>query len=198
MAKNQTTAPIKSTAKNASVPWLRHDLLWVAAAQFLLVGAYVLTTVIYDSWNLLPHDAVSQRWSAACVLIGISIIVWFATKSLRTSNDLYYRGMLYALVVADIIFASYNVFWERGMASKSVMLFAVPILVAAVARSRAALVATATLCVAAYSSATVRYFTLHYGEGFRVQLYGEILFYSALMFVFVAILAVLLRPSSSE
>jgi len=192
MARKQTP---KSTTSSAG--WLRSDVSWALGANFLLIAAYIVTTIIFDSWNLIPHDAVEQRWTAAGMLLALNAVVWFAARSIRTRGDVVYRAALYTLVIADIIFASYNIFWERGMASTSVVLFAVPIIMAAIARSRTALLTATVLAVAGYSTAAVRYFNQHYGEGFRVQLYGYVFFYSALMFVLAALLAILIRPNRS-
>jgi len=81
------------------------------------------------------------------------------------------------------------------MASKSVALFVVPIVSAALVRSRSLLLATASLSIAAYSVAAVRYFFDNYGQGLRVELYGEVAFYSAFIFVIAGLLMISFRSA---
>jgi hypothetical protein len=100
------------------------------------------------------------------------------------------------LILADIGFAATNIYWERGMASRSVVLFAVPIITAATLRSRSILLAAAALSMVAYTTAAVRYFYQHYGEGYRVELWGNLLLYSAIFFVLGWLLMVIIRPTN--
>ena len=135
--------------------WLQTTAVRVTRVHFLYIAAYIAATVVFDSWNLYTHKAVSQLWTAAGILLVVNTILWFFARMKFSSSSVYAFAVL-ALILADIIFASYNVYWQRGLASKSVMLFAVPIVTAAVLRSRSTLLATTTLCAAAYSIVSVR------------------------------------------
>jgi len=84
------------------------------------------------------------------------------------------------------------------MASLSVSLFFVPIIIVAALRSQGLLVATALLSGAAYSTAAVRYFNDNYGEGFRVQLWGTVVFYSFVFFVMAWLLIAVLHTPKRE
>jgi hypothetical protein len=191
-SKSALKAAAKTTGPNS---WLQNATVRATRIHFLYIAAYILNIIMFDSWNLIPHDAVAQRWTAAGLLLGVNTVLWYVAR-MKFNGTRLYTTMLWVLITADIAFAGYNVFWQRGMASKAVMLFAIPIITAAMTRSRSAVLATATLCTAVYTTAAVRYFNLHYGEGFRVELYGEILFYSAVFFVIVWLLFVLIRPGS--
>ncbi len=161
---------------------LQHLVLRLTRVHFLYVAAYMLAIIIFDSWNLLAHEAVVQRWTLVAGLLFVNIAIWYASR-LKVSNQAFCKALLITLLTADIIFAAVNVYWQRGMASKEVMLFVVPIIAAGLARSRSLLLGVTALSVGAYSLAAVKYFHENYGQGFRVQLYGEIFFYGALMFV---------------
>ena len=176
MVKNQT-ASIADSAQRAT------------RAHFLFVAAYMLASIIFDSWNLIAREAVGRRWLAAGLLLALNTILWYLahTRLRRASN---YQLIILALVVADLIFAGLNVYWERGMAATNVLLFAVPLVTAAVLRSRVALVAAATLATAAYAAATVKYFFDFYGEGYRVQLYGQVVFYGLVFYALAWLLLV--------
>ena len=100
--------------------------------------------------------------------------------------------------LADIAFATYNVYWQQGLSSKSVLLFTVPIVTAAVLRSRSILLATTTLCAAAYSTVSVRYFFDNYGLGYRVELWGTIGLYTAVFFILALLLMVIIKPTNER
>jgi len=179
----------------SNVNWLQSTAVRVTRVHFLYIAAYMASIVIFDSWNLYTHPEIGNRWTAAAILLVVNTIIWY-TARIRFNSDTVYILLVLALVVADIIFAGTNVFWERGIASKAVALFAIPIITAAALRSRSALLATTTLCAAAYSTAVIRYFNLHYGESFRVELYGYVFFYCAVFFVFSWLLLVIIRPGN--
>jgi hypothetical protein len=161
----------------------------VTRAHFLFIAAYILAVIIFDSWNLIARDAIGRRWLAAGVLLAVNTIAWYLAHN-QLKRESSYRLIILALVLSDIIFAGLNVYWERGMAATNVILFAVPLATIAVLRSRVALVAAATLCSAAYATAAVKYFFDYYGEGYRVQLYGQIVFFGLVFYALAWLLLV--------
>lgn len=173
--------------------WLRAAAIRVSRVHFVYAGAYMASIVAFDSWNLISHEGIVLRWKAAAMLLVATTIVWYLVRT-RGRATQFYRSLVLLLIAADVLFASYNVYWQRGMASKSVALFAIPIITAATLRSRRTVIATASMSLAAYSFAAVRYFHLNYGEGFKVELYGEIGFYAAIFFVLVGLLLVIIKP----
>ncbi|MFZ1324037.1 MAG: hypothetical protein WAQ57_02660 [Candidatus Saccharimonadales bacterium] len=182
MAKTQT---------NSSIGYY---LLRICRVHFLYIAVYALAIIIFDSWYLLSHEAVLQRWTLAGALLVVNTVIWYLCK-LRFKNQNIYKILLVVLLAAGIIFAGVNVYWQRGMASKAVLLFTIPILSAALVRSRSLLLATASVSTAAYSTAAVRYFFDNYGQGLRVELYGEVAFYSAMFFVLAGLLMIGFRPA---
>ena len=181
-------------AKSTSRPsWLQSTAVRVTRAHFLYIFAYMVAIVVFDSWNLLTHSAVSTRWTVAALMLIVNTGLWYFARQKFASNQTYY-WLVMTMISADIIFASLNIYWERGLASKAVALFAVPLVTAAALRSRSTLVAVAILNCAAYSLATVRYFYLHYGESFKVELYGYLAFYCTLFFVLAWLLWVVVNP----
>lgn len=180
------------TSKQKSNLWLTDAAQRTTRAHFGLVAAYMGSIIIFDAWNLITHEAVNQRWTAAGLLLVLSSVAWFFSH-MRSLSAAGYRGLLLALALADVSFAMLNVYWERGMASKSVILFVVPIAVIAMLRSRTLLLSATTICAAAYSTTIVRYFNDNYGEGYRVELWGNIFLYSSLFYVFAWLFFTLLR-----
>lgn len=172
----------------------RHLLLRITRVHFLYVAAYALSIILFDSWNLLTHEAALQRWTAVGALLVVNTIIWYLCKS-KINNEMLYKVLLVVLLVCDIIFAAMNVYWQRGMASKSVVLFFVPIVSASLVKSRSLLLATASLSTVAYMIACIQYFYTFFNEGFRVELYGEIALYSLLFFVLAGLLMINFRSA---
>jgi hypothetical protein len=183
--------------KNLSVSnWLQSTAVRITRVHFVFILAYMGAIIIFDSWNLFTHPEIGNRWTLAAIMLILNTILWFIAR-VKFSAGTAYVLLVTALIMFDIIFASVNVYWERGLASKAVALFALPIITSACLRSRNALIATTTLCAASYSMATVRYFNLHYGESFRAELYGYTAFYCVLMFVLAGLLLVIIKPQDS-
>jgi hypothetical protein len=177
--------------------WLQTTTVRITRFHFIYVVAFLAQTIIFDTWNLYTHQAVSQLWTAGGLLLAFNVIVWFLAR-MKMANSSYYVCLLLALIAVDIIFASYIVWWQRGLYSKAVMLYLVPIISAAATRSRSILLTTTTLSVAAYTTISVRYFFQNYGLGYRVELWGTIGFFSAVLFVPTFLLLVIIRPTEEK
>lgn len=148
---------------------------------------------MFDSWNLITHEAVVWRWQAASALLVLNAVCWYLART-NFANYQAYKLTASALIIADAIFASYNIYWQRGMASPSVVLFAVPIVMAAVLHSRRAIWAAASICVAVYTYTAVKYFHVHYGEGIRVELYGYLALFAGVFYILALLLTIIIKP----
>ncbi len=165
---------------------LQQSLLSVTRILFLFVGLFALTIVISDAWNLIPPTVVLQRWTLAALVLVVNGGVWYAARQ-TTSNTLM-RAYAWILSLTMIAVATVLVFAQRGMASKAVALYLLPLIIISVLRSRVALVTTAILALASYSLAVMRYFVTSPGEGYKVELYAELLFYGGFFFVVAGLL----------
>lgn len=171
---------------------LRHVVLRITRVHFVYIAIYMLSVILVDAGNLIEYEAVLQRWTAAGALLIINTIIWYLCRA-KLKNETLYKVLLIVLLISDILFASLNIYWQRGMASKSVMLFAIPVISAGLTKSRSLLLATATIASAAYSISAVRYFYEHYGQGYRIELYSEVFFYSAILFVIAGLMLISFR-----
>lgn len=176
-----------ATKQPASAVNLKPGIIRLIRIHFVFVLTYATNIIISDSWNLIPADALMQRWTAAAAMLVVTTIIWYMVRNSAGQVGLY-RNSLYALILLDILVAAFTVYTQRGMASRGVMLFTIPLIFSTLLASRSALLATASLSTAAYVLAAVKYFTDHPGEGYKVELYGEVGFYSALFFIFAALL----------
>lgn len=171
-----TRAKTKNNSKQLQV-----DAVRVTRTTFFLVVLTLLATIIFDSGNLITRDAVVQRWILACSLLLVNVIVWYFVQITKSTTAIL--SSVVTLVVAQILFASFMIYWERGMAATSTLLLAVPIVTSGVLKRRRLLLATTTLTAAAYSLASVKYFNDFFNEGYRIQLWGNLFFYSGLCFI---------------
>lgn len=170
-------------AKNTS---LTSGILGVSRAHFLLVLVFAASIVIYDASQLIAPEAVLLRWKMAVTLLIITTLVWYLAR--RKDSRSFHMTLVGVLIATDILFTSFFIYHDRGMASLGVALYAIPIATSALLLSRSALLATATLCTAAYALTCVKYFVDFFNEGYRVQLYSSIGFYSACFFILALIL----------
>ncbi len=183
--------------KQKQVSWLQPSVVRVTRVHFFYVLAYAASIIIFDSWNLITPQAVGQRWTMAALMLVVTTWIWYMARSI-VNNVAYHKAMIWGLVLMDIGVAGFNVYTQRGMASLAVALFAVPIIISAVLLNRSALFATAALSTAIYALATTRYFTENFGEGYKIELYGTISFYSAIFFVLAGLLWVVVRANRRQ
>lgn len=174
------------------VSWLHPSVLRISRVHFAYAFIFAVQTVIYDAWNLVTPTAVMNRWIMTALVIAVTTMVGYLAHNTVT-NTLGLKTLVWLLILMDVAVASFSVYTQRGMASRAVMLYSVPIIISAVLLSRAALFATATLCAAAYIATAYSYFVLNFNEGYKIELYGEVGFYSALFFVLAALLWVIIR-----
>lgn len=151
----------------------------------------------YDAWNLTNPDNVMYRWIATALLLCIVTYVWYEAHSISVGMATYKR-LTCLLITADIAMASFYVYTQRGMASKAVALYAIPIIVSAILASRSALIATSILCIAAYSTTTISYFTLNFNEGYKIELYGETAAYCISFVLLASLLWVSIRHNGAN
>lgn len=176
---------------------LKLRIVRVSRVHFYLALAFAIQIVAYDAWSLIQPEAVLKRWLVtAGMFVGVTSI-WLLARN-PTTKVAFYQKLVAALILLDVLLVSFLVYETRGMASRAVALYAIPIIVAAVLRSRVALIAAAFLSIAAYSSAAIAYFVLNFNEGYSVELYGEVGFYSAAMVLLAMLIWAVLNTSQKD
>lgn len=163
-----------------------------AKFNFAYAGLFALQTVVFHASKLITPELLLKRWSAAALLLVTTAIAWLLAKGHRagTANA---QIALSLIILADIAFAVFNIYTQRGYASKSVLLFIIPIVIAASFMNRAALFTTAIISIAAYTTTAVAYFVLNFNEGYMSEMYAEIGFYSAIFLLLAGLLWSLTR-----
>ncbi len=167
MARNTTSTALSPTRISRTI--------------FFLLGFWALSIIIFDSGNLITRESVIQRWVAGSIILGVNTLLWYWGAQKKSSTNT--KSLLVMLLTLSLIgFAGFVTYWERGMASTSTLLYALPILVAATLHNRHLLLATATLSAGTYALAAVLYFNTNFNEGFRIQLWGHIVLYVGAIF----------------
>lgn len=176
--------------KNKS--FVRSQLAHVAKIQLLLALAYGGQIIVIHAGHLVTPDIIMRRWIAMAIFTALTTWVWVVARS-TTAETSTERKMAWLLAVTNIAFASYNVYLQRGMASRAVILYVLALFAVATLRSRVALYAAAVLSIAAYTTSAVMYFVLNFNEGYLLELYAEIGFYSVLLLLSAGMLSALVR-----
>ncbi len=171
---------------------LRLGSLRTARLGFAFIGIYIFSTAIYQAWRLLTPDVIQTRWFLAIAMISINATLWWYSHKPRLRTT-YYRTIIFLQIAMYIVIATYSIYVERGMASNSIILYAIPLVIVALEYSGRALAFTALICSTAYAAAAIHYFNTFPSEGYKVELYGGIAFYSGIMFVLAALLWVVVR-----
>lgn len=168
--------------KNNSAQHLRSSLRKITSTHYLLVIALAIQIIVYDAGRLITPTTVLQRWTALALLTSVITFVWYVSRNQATKLDVLKR-LTATLVLADIAYASFSVYAQRGMASRAVILYLVPIITAAIIGRKSAIFGAAALSVSAYVTTAVAYFVLNFNEGYKIELYGEVGFYAVLFVI---------------
>lgn len=177
--------------------WLQTGIIRASRVHFWFIGIYAVYIIASDATHLITPVLVYQRWLVNGSLLGITGLVWYAARA-RSKSANFYRFLLYSLITTDTVFATFNVYTQRGMASRAVLLFTVPILLSGLLLSRVATLTTATISSALYAIAAVKYFTDFFNEGYKAELYIEVGFYIACFYVLSLLLNVIISFRNTE
>ncbi len=177
--------------------WLKNGLTRVAKIHFLIAVFYIYQIIAYDAAKLITPEVLLKRWVAIGLLTTVAVFVWYLARSKATTLG-HYKQLAWILILSDIAFAAFNIYSQRGMSSRAVALFFIPIIISTILMSRVAVFATAILSAIAYSTSAVAYFVLNFNEGYKIELWGEVLFYSGMFIVAAMLLWSLVKTKHSN
>lgn len=178
----------KTVLKN----WLQVSSVRITRVRFAIVGIFIINTIAADAWNLIPPNVVLQRWTLLGVAAIANTVFWYASRT-QAKSSAYYKALIYAQIILDILMVTLLIYSQRGIDSLAVIFYALPLISSAVLLTRSALYATATLCASAFAIACIRYQFFHPGESYKVELYAELFMYGAFFFVIAALLHIVIR-----
>lgn len=172
--------------------WLHISLQRVAVFHFLFAVGFAAQTMVYDAAKVITPELAWWSWLTLGGLVAVTALVWYLAHN--QNNDIAsYKRLTFLLALADTAFASFVVYTHGGMRSTSVILYSLGIATTAILLSRAAVFTTAIVSSVAYAATVVTYFTLNFNEGYKAQLYGEVIFYSFVFLVIAGLLSVVVR-----
>jgi hypothetical protein len=160
-------------------PSLKVRLRRVARLHYLYIIAIVTQLILYDAGKLIEPIVVLRRWAVLALLIFVVAVVWYWVQKKNTSQSTLQK-LAFMLIATDIFVASFHVYIQRGMASKAVLLFVIPLIVAACLQRK------------------IAYFVLNFNEGYKLELYGEVGFYSAILLLISFALWIVARPNQTR
>ena len=170
-------------AKNKKASDADSSLVLTRISRTLLffVSFFALSTVIFDSGNLITRELVIERWVLTSILLAAIIASWSVAALTRYGTA---HKIFIAITAAELLlFAGFVTYWERGMASTSTILYVLPILVIATLRNRHILLGTTALAAGVYALSAVLYFNTYFNEGYRIQLWGTLFQQVSTLFV---------------
>lgn len=186
-----------STPKLSYSQWLQTSSIRTGRVFFVLTLLYVVTIVLYDAFALVTPDMLQIRWIAVAGLAIGSALLWYSARRKKAPASFYTR-LLYGYIVLAILFASVNVYIGRGMAAKAVFLYVLPVVVAGLLLRRAAIFMAAIVATATYVLTTMTYAINNPSEGYKIELYGEVGFYSGLLFIIAALTWDIVRSKNAD
>lgn len=162
----------------------------ICKISFLFISVFALAIIMSDAWNLITTKIVVQRWGSAALFTAITALVWYAA-SFDTKNLFFFQLLLMFQILLYIFLITYLVYSQRGIASRAVALYAIPIILSAIVKKRTAIYLTAILCTIAYALSSIQYFYANYGQAYKAELYVELGFFCATFFVIAAVTSVI-------
>lgn len=178
--------------------WLRTGLIRICRIHFVFVAVYIAYTIASDVTKLITPQLVLQRWTMSAILLTVTGTIWYLARNSNIKGNNYYKSLLYALIITDLAMATFNIYTQRGMSSRAVALFAIPIIVSAILLSRTAIFLVATLAATMYSLASVKYFVDYFNEGYKAELYIEVGLYCCIFYILATLLTVIIRFNNTE
>ncbi len=170
---------------------VRSSFVRIAKLHVIIGMFFGLQIIIYDAGKLITPDVVLKRWVITGLLVLAGAVCWYLARLNNSATVI--RNLAWFLISVDMIVASFSVYTQRGMASRAVFLFVLPILVAGTLHRWGMLYLTTMLAVVVYIITAIVYFTFNFNEGYKLELYGEVGFYSALLFAFASMVWALVR-----
>ena len=178
-------------------PNLRANLSRMLKIHFLYIFVLSIQLIVFDAGMLIEPVVVLRRWILVLSSLVAFTFLWYVIQKKNVSQDILRRVVL-SLIVVDVTIASFYVYTQRGMASKAVFLYIMPLLVVACMQRKKALLSASVFCVAAYLISVIAYFNLNFNEGYKIELYGEAGFYSAMLLLIALALWILVRPRKNS
>ncbi len=179
-------------SKQQKLPGLLNQLNLVSIGFMALFIVYL---GIGQAWRLQPPDIIRNQWIAVTITTFIFLLILGLSQKRKASTGYYYL-LVFSQITTYLGFISYVIYAQRGMASAAVILYTIPVLVAAVTKASWAVISTAFLAGTSYCLAAFKYFSDYPSEGYKAELYGQMIFYFCVLLLLSRLVHVLLSEKS--
>ena len=176
--------------------WLESVSRPAAKLHIVLALIYAVYIVLSDAWNLITPFAAKQRWLALFVVTSVYILAWFYSSKPNRDHG-HHRRVIWALITADLALATFSIYTQRGMSSRAVILFTLPIVVSSLLLKKFSILVTTLCTIALYILSAWWYFHTHFNEGYKAELAIEVGFYCVFFLILAEVLWLLIRPKKS-
>jgi signal transduction histidine kinase len=116
-----------------------------------------------------------------------TILFYVVQRKDGTRSINFYRLVAIGQIMMDIVLASYTIYIRGGANSRTVILYAIPIITAGILFASAVVYSAALLSAVAYVAAVVAYHLIHHDTLSGTQLISPIVFYPIVFFIIAAI-----------
>ncbi len=166
---------------------------WYITMRWFVLLAVIVASVI----SMVPGSGWGDETRTGA-LIGVFALatnaVFFALGRVKAGNR-YYRGLALSLLVFDMLFITYFMYIEGGIASREPILYVLPILMSATMLGRRVVYLTALMASTAYSALLVTdYLEISANTGGRTTIHdsfsyliNSIVFFVAMFFIVAAL-----------
>lgn len=180
------------TKKQAESKRLQNANLMTTKLGIIFVVIYAANTLVYKLWKLMTPEILQQRWLIAILALSVTVSLWLFSRG-RGLSPVYYKGIIFLQILMYLAIGGYSIYAERGMSSNSIILFTIPLIIVSLQHNGKAIIATTALAIIVYATAAIKYFRDYPSEGYKVELYGGIMFYASILMLIGAMLWVLVR-----
>ena len=140
-------------------------------------GGFILAN---QAWGLQTREVLNTQWAALAVTTAVFALLAILSFKPKQSYT-YYVSILLLQSLAYIFFISLIIYYQRGMASNAIVLYSLPIIAMMLSRTAVAIFAVSIASITGYTLAILKYFQDFPSEGYKIELYGQMLFYGFIL-----------------
>lgn len=152
----------------------------ISVISIFFAFAFVGFMSANQAWGLQTQEVLNIQWIGLAISTIVFIIL--AVLAFRPKKSYaYYVSVLLLQSITYIILISVIVYYQRGMASNAIVLYCLPLISVMISRTAVAIFAVSVASILGYALAILKYFQDYPSEGYRIELYGQMLFYAFIM-----------------
>ncbi|MBI5906684.1 HAMP domain-containing histidine kinase [Candidatus Saccharibacteria bacterium] len=176
------------TASERHREQLRTKNLYLMRIRWFYVLIIGITGITLPAITKTNISSTSQQITFVSLFLLLNTILFYIVRrkdGIRSIN--FYRLVAVGQIMMDIVLASYTIYIRGGANSRTVILYAIPIITAGILFTSVVVYSAALLSAVAYITAVVAYHLIHNDTLSGAQLVSPIVFYPIVFFIIAAI-----------